>query len=475
MRLLTRLLTRHLCGLLAATIAIASALPAQDTLLVKGLTSRTKADMDSITYPSNPKSHLTSSQINANNRAKPRVRARQDSIVVAMRVATPAPPPPPPAGIAIFPGTSIQSVVNANPSNSVFLLKTGTHDRQNVIPKDSDTFRGEAGARMDGGGVTQFAFQGYTGTRWIVGVKLVNFAITLYAPPAQNGAVWGGNDETNSTTSWVLDSMDISYNKNLGVRIGNRMQIVRSKLHHNGTINIGGIGKAVLVDTTEVSYGNETCPNDPGFESGGSKFVRTDSLIVRRSFFHHNCGVGLWLDINNINYLLEKNRIEDNIREGIAIEISYGGRVHKNTVTRNGNTTDPWRTQNWLWDAGIGVHASANVEIDSNTVTDNFNGIVGIQQSRGAYVLSGMNVYDNTVKQNTPMGAGLANAAAGIVQDNGDATVFTGRNNHFTHNAYTLIPSTPGQSPGFEWQGWKTCTEWKAIPNDATGTCTFTP
>ena len=112
--------------------------------------------------------------------------------------------------------------------------------------------------------------------------------------------------------------------------------------------------------------------------------MRTDSLVVRNSFLHHNCGAGLWLDINNINYTLENNRIEDNVREGIAIEISYKGVIRNNTVRRNGNATDPYRGNGWLWDAGIGIHASPDVEIYGNTVEGNFNGIVAIQQNRGA-------------------------------------------------------------------------------------------
>jgi hypothetical protein len=150
--------------------------------------------------------------------------------------------------------------------------------------------------------------------------------------------------------------------------------VLRSNLHHNSSINIGGNGRAVLVDGTSSTFGNPGCAKDPGFESGGSKFVMTDSLIVRNSTFSNNCGVGLWLDIKNVNYQLYNNVIENNVREGLCIEVSFGGKVYNNSVSRNGWPTDPYRPNGWLWDAGIGIHASPDVEVYGNTLTENFQG-----------------------------------------------------------------------------------------------------
>ena len=113
-------------------------------------------------------------------------------------------------------------------------------------------------------------------------------------------------------------------------------------------------------------------------------------------------------------------------------------------------------------------------------VEGNFNGIVAIQQKRGAafgdpaeaygpYLVQNMYVHDNVITQNTPQGAGLANAAAGIVQDTGDNTIFTGRNNRYQNNTYYLLPLGGGQSPGFEWMGWKSDSQWKGYGMDSAG------
>ena len=65
-----------------------------------------------------------------------------------------------PAGITILPGESIQAKVDANPAGTTFILKSGTHVQQSVVPKDGDVFLGEAGTVLDGQNATAFAFNG---------------------------------------------------------------------------------------------------------------------------------------------------------------------------------------------------------------------------------------------------------------------------------------------------------------------------
>jgi len=386
-------------------------------------------------------------------------------------------PLPPATEVRIRAGQSIQAAVDAHPAGTSFVLAAGTHVRQTVIPKNGDTFTGEAGTVMDGEGVTPYAFTGYNGSMWVNDVTIRRIAVTRYVPPAQMGAIRaGGHDRTQSTSGWVLDSLDVHHNANLGVRIGNHMRVLHSNLHHNGTLNIGGVAIGALVDGIESAYGNNGCSNDPGFEAGGSKFAGTDSLIVRNSFFHHNCGPGLWLDTDNINYVLENNRVEDNTREGIVSEISYKGVIRNNAVRRNGWRTDPFRAKGWGWDAGIGIHASSDVEVYGNTVEDNFNVIIAIQQNRGRgaygpYLVQNLYVHDNRVKQNTPEGRGLLNAAAGAVQDVGDNAIFTSRNNRFRKNTYYLLPAARCNSQEFQWyNAGKSDAQWKSVGNDISGT-----
>jgi hypothetical protein len=107
----------------------------------------------------------------------------------------------------------------------------------------------------------------------------------------------------------------------------------------------------VLIEGNEIAFGNWRFASDPGFESGGTKFVKTDSLIVRNNYVHDNGGPGIWTDIDNVHVLIENNRVEANAREGIVHEIGYSAVIRNNSVTGNG-TGDPYRGQGWLWNAG---------------------------------------------------------------------------------------------------------------------------
>jgi parallel beta-helix repeat protein len=414
-----------------------------------------------------------------------RVRARLTPVANAVRLDSAAarlkrkprvPTPAPVVGVLIALGMNADSAVQANPPGTTFTFAPGVHRRQDVRPKEGNIFRGP-GATLDGENVTPHAFRGHNGSAWVNDVTIKHLTITRYNPPAQNGAIWAGDDRAPLTTSgWVLDSLNVHHNTQIGVRIGDRMRVLRSSITHNAGVNIGGVGKAVVVDGIESAYGNDGCVRDPGFEGGGSKFVKTDSLVVRNSFFHHNCGVGLWLDINNINALLEGNRVEDNVREGIAVEVSYKTIIRNNTVARNGWPTDPHRGNGWAWDAGIGVHASRDVEVYGNTLTENFNGVVAIQQPRGSamgdvppefgpFEVWNLNVHDNTIYQRVAPASADGGWAGAAVQDDGSGTIFS-RNNRWTNNTYYL-----GSNPfPFAWaNGVRTAAQWRGYGQDVAG------
>ena len=376
-------------------------------------------------------------------------------------------PPPAPVGVLIALGMNADSAVQTNPPGTTFTFAAGTHRRQSIRPKAGDVFLGP-GAILDGQNATAYAFRGYNGAAWVNDVTIRNLTYTRYKPPAQMGALWLGIDEANSTERWTVDSVYGHHNANLAIRIGNHARVLRSRFTYSTTINIGGVGKGVLVDGIESGWGNSGCQNDPGFESGGSKFVRTDSLVVRTSYFHDNCGVGLWLDIDNINYVLEANRVEDNYREGICTEISYRGVIRNNALARNGLQTDPYRGKGWLWDAAIGVHASSDVEVYGNTITGDMQGIVAIQQDRGSgrygpYVVQNLWVHDNAVTN-------VMWYSAGAVRDVSDNLIFS-RNNRWDTNHYTIRAqaTTP-----FAWSdNSRTKLNWLSYGQDAGAT--FTP
>lgn len=376
------------------------------------------------------------------------------------RNAGPPSPPPGPSEVSVSPGQNLQALVRANEPGTTYIIESGRHVRQSVEPKAGDVFRCRPGATLDGENAVEFAFHARGPSR--PDVRIIGCIIERYRPPAQMGAILGGgHTAAEGTVGWIIDSCEIRYNANLGVRLGDRMEIRRSKIHHNGTLGIGGQGRSVRIEGNEISYNNHQHAGVLGFEAGGTKFVLTDGLLARDNWIHHNEGPGLWTDIGNVNTVIEDNRVEDNLQEGIVHEVSYSAIIRRNQVRRNG-LRDPRRLV-WPWAAGIGVHASADVEVYENVVEGNAHGIVAIQQARGSghlgpYEVRNLWVHDNTIV----MQSGLT----GLVQDIGSPGLFLEANNRFTGNTYHIT----GNPLPFAWNdAQRTEIEWKAFGQDTDG------
>jgi parallel beta-helix repeat protein len=284
------------------------------------------------------------------------------------------------------------------------------------------------------------------------GVTIRNLIVEKYANSAQHGAIQG-----NDGSGWTVEDNEIRWNHGTGLRIGDRMRVLGNFVHHNGQLGMGGVGNNVLVEQNEIAY-NNTAGYRVGWEAGGTKFVKTDGLIVRNNRVHHNWGNGLWTDIDNIHALIEGNLVVGNTYQGIFHEISYDAIIRNNTVEGNG-----FGHQGWLYGAGILVAASPNVEVYGNTVRDNFNGITAVQQNRGSgaygpHEITNLYVHDNVVTMRT--------GKSGMGQDIGDPSYFTTRNNRWARNTYYLGPD----GKYFAWQG-RTLSpaEWRNAGQDVDG------
>lgn len=260
-------------------------------------------------------------------------------------------------------------------------------------------------------------------------VTIKGLIIEKYATPAQLGAVAAqqpGNGDRGQR--WLMEDLDVSGVHGAGVRTGDATIVRRVHSHHNGQMGISVSGGTdVLIEDSELSF-NNIAGFKWGWEAGGSKFTRTDGLVVRSTHAHHNTGPGLWTDIDNVNTLYEGNLVENNTGPGIFHEISYAATIRDNVVIGNGFGSDEW-----LWGAGILIAASSDVEVYHNEVRNNANAIAGIQQNRDdgpgrEHPLANIDVYANTIE----MGTG----AMGVVEDINDDSVFTDRNIQFNENVY---------------------------------------
>jgi parallel beta-helix repeat protein len=358
--------------------------------------------------------------------------------------------------VTISPGQNIQAIVNKYPTGTQFLLKAGVYANQRVVPKSGNVFIGQDGAILDGKNATAYAFD--RGTKpYPNNVRIQNLIIQNYASPDQHGAIMAGSSKTQSTTGWVVQDCEVRYNKHAGIKLANKMKLLNNHIHHNGQIGISGSGDSVLVEGNEIAFNNYRKTFDFGRVLGGAKFVKTRWLVVRGNYVHDNQGNGLWGDIDNINALYEGNRVENNSGAGIMHEISYDAVIRNNTAKGNGYD------RGWVTGAGILISASANVEVYGNTVLDNKQGIVGIQQNR---IKNGVNyssnlknlyVHHNTVRVKVGGVTGIGSVST---------LTFTSRNNRFVANSYDL-----GSDPKvWTWMSSKrTKSEWQGYGNDVKG------
>ena len=376
-----------------------------------------------------------------------------------VQVQVPAAAPSIPSGVAIKPGESIQSYVNSHPEGTTFVIKSGIHRQQSVEPKSGMTFVGEAGAVLDGEGLARFAFGHYGPGSSNVTVK--GLEIRNYLTKISEGAIQGDN-----TTNWTVEANDIHNNGGFGIRGGKGMRVLRNHTHNNGDAGIHGYrADGMLVEGNEVNNNG-----DSGVQSGalataaGMKFFRIANLTVRDNYVHHNATRGIWTDTDCIDIMIEGNRVVANGKFGIWHEISYNAVIRNNYVEGNGFAG--YDGPGWLGGAGIAVTNSPNVEIYGNTLVNNADGIAGMQSSGypasgayGAYSLSNLYVHDNVIT--------MRQGRVGIVQNVSDTSVFSGRNNRFERNTYTLT----GTGSWFAWStGSVDATKWRSYGQDVNGT-----
>ncbi len=360
-----------------------------------------------------------------------------------------------PSWVQLYPGDNIQNLVNMYPGATTFYLRAGVFHRQRIAPKSGDRFIGEAGAVLDGDGVTPHAFDTLTSTPG--SVRIEGLEIRNYVPPSSLAAIQGDNGG-----SWVITGNTIHDNANIGIRIGPRTQVLNNKVYRNGLVGL----VAYKADTAVID-GNELYSNNPNASAGsgigaGMKVTGCHDLSIRNNYVHHNTGKGIWSDTNYPTMVIESNHVTDNTDAGIWHEISYDAVIRNNTVERNGGTTAP----SWLQRAGITVSNSPNVQVYGNTILDNANGI-GVMYASGyassgpygAYIVQNLSVHDNVVR--------MAIGRTGLATNTGDTSIYTSRNNHFEHDTYYL----GANSTYFMWKEYNdTEAQWMAAGNDDTGT-----
>jgi len=262
-------------------------------------------------------------------------------------------------------------------------------------------------------------------------VTIRNLIVEKYANPVQQPAIlaYGSYD-------WIVDGVTARLNHSSGIGLGHRMQITNNRAIHNGQIGIAGIGDDVVVYGNEIAYNNWAHFNQY-WEAGGTKFVRTNRLLVSNNYVHSNYGVGLWTDIDNVNSTIEDNIVFNNARIGIYHEISYAAVIRNNIVKSNNVFYMPG-----VYGGQIQVAESSDTEVYGNTVVVNAaggNGISVVNTTRGSGSQGEWWSHNNYVHHNTIVHL-RQDGFSGVQVHNYDIDRFwREHNNRFDYNTYYVL------------------------------------
>jgi parallel beta-helix repeat protein len=259
-----------------------------------------------------------------------------------------------------------------------------------------------------------------------------------------NGDSWTGGDVSGVTTGQqqgavecgnpcTLVNMNIHDNPGAfagiyapqGSNLAGPMTVTGGRVTGSGSLGIGGsqIGQLTI---SGVEIDDNGASANCGFEGGGFKGINHGSHFTNNYVHDNNC-MGVWYDINAARNDIDHNRVDNNALGGIFYEISQEASIHDNEVSGNGHGSGC----GWLWNAGIGIASSFNIQVYGNSLRGNCNGVAGTQQDRAdsappAHLLENLSIHDNSV-----VGPGRT----GVVADNG--ADLTARNIVFANNSYS--------------------------------------
>jgi parallel beta-helix repeat protein len=346
----------------------------------------------------------------------------------------------PSGAVDIWPGQSIQGIVNLYSGATTFCLRAGVHYVTSAItPKTSNTFVGEYGAVLDGSNwgttdSTQAAFRSHN--QDIDYVTIRNLVI-------RNMPQRGIHAYYYMSDHWTIEYNEIGPTANTGIIVPSASLISHNYIHDNSYAGYMGL---YAHNTTFDS--NEIARN--GWEQ---KIGESQNVTFRNNFAHHNVGAGIWFDSNNTGTLIEGNRVEDNGWIGVYYEISNGATIRNNALRRNA-------------DAGVMLSVSQNVQIYGNTFEYNFRGITYFLRCPSLGGPTNLDLANNSAHDNTIVVGTDTNVFASLFNytsctDTQVAPYLNGSKNlTFSRNTYK-VPSTNGwywlwgttRKLWYEWQG----------------------
>jgi parallel beta-helix repeat protein len=387
-----------------------------------------------------------------------------------------AQPPAHAATITLSPADNLQSAVDSNPVNTTFVLTPGTYRMQSVVPKQGDSFTGQAGAIMNGAK----ALSGWTQTT-VSGVSYWTVA---------GGTPLAGS--CNSTPCCMYTSQDCISPQDLYVdnveyqhvtSLANVAAGISWYYDFDGTD--GGIRNNIYLAATDnpnshtVELGDTRCSF-----TGNASNVTIKNLTIEKYAAPISSGV---INIQGANWLVQRNEVT--LSHGIGISAGVGGdyvKVLNNNVNNIGQMGVGGPGNHGLWDsntiaynntdnvtpafeAGGSKWAGSNNTISNNIVHDNqgtglwsdvhskydtydhntsYNNYAGIRYEVSTYgTITNNTVYGNGLTGNT---VGQINAVDSAYLTISGNTVYVGIPGPWGPGTFGIGIGNDGRSDGFK-------------------------
>lgn len=179
-----------------------------------------------------------------------------------------------------------------------------------------------------------------------------------------NGDILSSGVRFTKCSNVTVEDCEISWHNWRGLKFGHcrGVKVIRCRVNHNGAMGIGARwGKDFHFEDCETSFNNWR-----GFMAGfvgwmlsGTKLMNIhQARIVNHKAYGNFCR-GLWLDIDNVDFEIEKGDFSENYLDGVFVEACQGPvKLSNNKIADNRR-------------AGLRITNSDNVSIEGNLISGN--------------------------------------------------------------------------------------------------------
>ena len=295
-------------------------------------------------------------------------------------------------------------------------------------------------------------------------ITIKNLVIEKYACLYQMGAI--GNQMCGD--GWQIIDNEIRLNGGAGINAGHKAYVKGNYVHDNSQVGMKisllspHWAEDAVVSQNLITYNGLPAGGFNSWESGGTKFARTKDLHILNNTLHHNHqGGGIWMDMNNIGVVIERNYSYDNDGPGIWYERQEGPAIIRYNTLKNNCLSNPNQ-------ANLSIQSSKNATVYNNLVVVGAKGHSIMVSEPRMHLKDGYYSENNEIRDNV-IYYREATGKAGFWHDLTSGPLFEDfytpsiSNNSFEGNRYYFNPSTTSEYETTERWLWRNQTMTLAV------------